>query len=629
MSDLPATQQWAGRHGSTPSGGAYPGQLASQYAPGQYGAGQYEADQYTADQFGADPYGAGQPDGAPVPGLASAAMSDAMLAGTPPIAFGPIAPGLASPGLAGPGLAGSPGAGPVPHGPPQASFTPSGMVPAGPVPPGAASAHSVPGGPVPAGARPLGAPPLVGGPGGVPDGAAAEAVPGGVAMLSLTQLAATQRAATQRAADQFAADQFAASEPGTAHPGTTHPGTAELGTAQLGTAQPGSTQSGPGRLLRPAPDIAPGAATALPSWDPRAERGPAETPARATGPWLDICDQFGLHLLVLAEQLRTSLDELEADEADPERLRRLYQVDHAVTRMRRASRDLRTLAGRSEEELAGFTTSLLDIIRMAASAIERYTQVSVGRVTDLAVLGYAADDVGALMAALLDNATRYSPGTVTVSGHLIDDGGVMFRIEDTGIGIGPDQVDTLNATLAGPVPDVDERTGRHTGFPVVHRIARKHSIVVRLATRPQPSSGTVAMVTLPPHLLCEVPAEEPQRRPGPPAAAAQPAARRAAVTELSRGTALTRPHQPQPWEPPEPPGPAFRRTGELPRRERASLRGDERRSWPREQAGPTLEQQSTARRAFADELSAFSRGASGDAGRADAAETALEEDAKP
>ena len=40
---------------------------------------------------------------------------------------------------------------------------------------------------------------------------------------------------------------------------------------------------------------------------------------------------------------------------------------------------------------------------------------SVGRVTDLAVLGYAADDVAALMSALLDNATRYSPDMVNVS----------------------------------------------------------------------------------------------------------------------------------------------------------------------------------------------------------------------
>ena len=96
----------------------------------------------------------------------------------------------------------------------------------------------------------------------------------------------------------------------------------------------------------------------------------------------------------------------------------------------------------------------------------------------------------------------------------------MFRIEDTGIGMGADQVAALNAAFAGPVPDVDERTGRHTGFPVVHRIARKHSIGVRLAARPLPSSGTVAMVTLPPHLLCEVPAEAAQRRPAPATATA-------------------------------------------------------------------------------------------------------------
>jgi hypothetical protein len=283
--------------------------------------------------------------------------------------------------------------------------------------------------------------------------------------------------------------------------------------------------------------------------------------------------------------------------------------------MRRASRDLRTLAGRSEEELAGFTTSLLDVIRMAASAIERYTQITVGRVTDLAVLGYAADDVGSLMSALLDNATRYSPGTVTVSCHLLEDGGVLFRVEDTGIGMGAEQVNTLNGTLAGPVPEVDERTGRHTGFPVVHRIARKHSIGVRLASRPMPSTGTVAMVTLPPHLLCEVPVEEVQRRPAPAAGSApQPGHRPAAVPNLPRGE----PGQPPAWEPPElpdrdqPRDQQSRLPGTLPRRERASLRGDEPRPKQQEPAlVPTPEQQAAARRAFADELNAFSLGTAG------------------
>ena len=372
----------------------------------------------------------------------------------------------------------------------------------------------------------------------------------------------------------------------------------------------------PAPVLPPAP-AAPSAPAQSADSAPTATRGAGARPGQAEtagqrpgSAWPDICDQYALHLLVLAEQLRTSLDDLEADEGDPERLRRLYQVDHAVTRMRRASRDLRTLAGRSEQELAGFTTSLLDVIRMATSAIERYTQVTIGRITDLAVLGYAADDISSVMAALLDNATRYSPGTVTVSGHLLEDGGIMFRIEDTGIGIGTDQVAALNAILAGPVPEVDERTGRHTGFPVVHRIARRHSITVRLAARPAPNSGTVAMVTLPPHLLCEVPPEEAQRRPASAAGSPPPPAPRpSAVPDLPLGKP-TRPHKQPRWEPPEQSGHDQRRpTGGLPRRERASLRGDELRPQPQE-AGTarTSEQQSAARRAFADELSAFSRG---------------------
>ena len=70
----------------------------------------------------------------------------------------------------------------------------------------------------------------------------------------------------------------------------------------------------------------------------------------------------------------------------------------------------------------GTDTSLLDIVRMALSGIERYNQVTIGRVSDLAVIGYAADDVSCLIAALLDNATKYSPGAVTINVHLADAG---------------------------------------------------------------------------------------------------------------------------------------------------------------------------------------------------------------
>jgi hypothetical protein len=413
--------------------------------------------------------------------------------------------------------------------------------------------------------------------------------------------------------------------------------------------------------------------------------------ARPDTAWPEICDHFGSHLLVLAEQLRTSLNALEADEDDPDRLKRLYQVDHAVTRMRLASRQLRTLAGRNEERRAGFTTSLVDVIRMASSAIEWYPQVSIGPVAELAVLGYAADDIATLMSALLDNATRYSPGMVTVSCHLLEEGGVMFRIEDTGLGIARDQVPRLNAAFAGPVPDVNQSTARHTGFPVVHRIARKHSLVVRFASRRRPGTGTLAMVTVPPRLLCAIAAQDTPHRtaaaepsaPWPAATAAPdlPHRERAELMETASvetasaqaaspeaTSAQAPPTQAPPTQAPsaqaaspaaalpeaaspaaalpeaaspvaalpeaaspevvptevvppevvpadvvppeavstEPDHDQAARPSELPRREPPSARGDEPR--PAEAVAQPQPQQAAARRAFADDLSAFSQG---------------------
>ena len=282
------------------------------------------------------------------------------------------------------------------------------------------------------------------------------------------------------------------------------------------TSGPIATARGPHPLGGAESEAAPPGASGSAS-----DAGPAETrpvdrraaSAAPDGAWPEICDQFGSHMLVLAEQLRATLNVLEDGEGDPERLKRLYQVDHAVTRMRLASRQLVTLAGRNEERVAGFTTSVLDVIRMASSAIEWYPQVAIGSVVELAVPGYAADDVATLVSALLDNATRFSPGMVTVSCHLLEHGGVMFRIEDTGLGMARDQVARLNLALAGAVPDVSESTARHTGFPVVHRIARKHSIGVRFASRRPPGTGTLAMVTLPPQLLCAMPAQGTPHRP--------------------------------------------------------------------------------------------------------------------
>lgn len=236
---------------------------------------------------------------------------------------------------------------------------------------------------------------------------------------------------------------------------------------------------------------------------------PAPPERLESSAWPVVCHQFALRMLSLVEQLRPEIDHLEAHEDDSATLERLYRVDHGVTRLRRVAGYLQILSGADDEQLTGYRSSLVDVIREAESAIEHYKRVDIGRVAELGVVEYAAKDVAWLIAALIDNATAYSPGSVVVSAHLLDNGGIMMRVEDAGIGIDPRRVENLNAVLAGTVPDVTDDIARHTGFPVIHRLARRHGIRVRLASRPGAGGGTIAMVLLPPELLCEMPPEFP------------------------------------------------------------------------------------------------------------------------
>jgi len=341
-------------------------------------------------------------------------------------------------------------------------------------------------------------------------------------------------------------------------------------------------------------------------------RPPSGAEARRRDVWPEICERFALQMLGHAEYLRPALDRLEADENNEERLQWLYEVDHSVTRMRRAARDLRILAGVEDGELGGYTSSLVDVIRAAESSIEHYPKVTIGRVVDLAVVPYASDDFSSLLAALLDNATNYSPSTVIVSAHLLDSGSVMMRVEDNGIGIPPAHLDVLNTALAGPVPDVNDRTGKHTGFPVVHRLARKHGVGVRLASRPETGGpgGTIAMVTIPADLLCELPDERPAiGGAAEPAETPEPYAGGGPSPRLS----VARPSQfAEQWRPPEPaPAPSAPETddgiaGGLPRRTRTSLRGESGRS--RASGRNPVADTSAGAHSFADDLSAFAGG---------------------
>jgi anti-sigma regulatory factor (Ser/Thr protein kinase) len=228
------------------------------------------------------------------------------------------------------------------------------------------------------------------------------------------------------------------------------------------------------------------------------------TPAEDEGALVGICSSVALRDLNLVDSLLAQLEEMEAKEQDQERLSELYRLDHLAARLRRNAENLRILAGRDAGEPASDSSSLVDIIRAAMSSIDHYSRVTIGRVVYLGVVGFAAEDLSRLLAELFDNAANQSPpgSPVGVSAHLTEQGSVLLRIEDEGIGLPQERLDEINSRL-GSAPVLDNESVRHMGLAVVGRLARRHRMSVRIGRRAP--HGTIATVLLPIGLVSEMP----------------------------------------------------------------------------------------------------------------------------
>ncbi|KAA9150625.1 sensor histidine kinase [Amycolatopsis acidicola] len=217
-----------------------------------------------------------------------------------------------------------------------------------------------------------------------------------------------------------------------------------------------------------------------------------------------ICANVALRDLNLVDSLLSQLEEMESKEEDTDRLAELYSLDHLVTRLRRNAENLRVLAGRDASDAASDTSSLVDVVRAGMSSIDHYSRVTIGRVVSLGVVGFAAEDLSRLLAELLDNATKSSPpnAPVRVSAHLTEQGSVLVRIEDEGIGLPPERLSELNSRLSD-APVLDDAAVRHMGLAVVRRLAARHEMRTWLDRRVP--HGTTASVLLPASLVSELP----------------------------------------------------------------------------------------------------------------------------
>jgi signal transduction histidine kinase len=197
---------------------------------------------------------------------------------------------------------------------------------------------------------------------------------------------------------------------------------------------------------------------------------------------------------LLQRQLKL-LDEMERATEDPDALGQLFRLDHLTTRMRRQAEGLIILSGAAPGRTWRQPVPVVEVLRGAIGEIEDFARVELVTDSPDFVQGTAVADVTHMLAELIENAVQYSPpGTrVEVRGGRVANG-YALEIEDRGLGIPPDTMDTLNERLAKP-PEFDLADSDQLGLFVVSRLAARHG--VRISLRVSGYGGTAAVVLLP------------------------------------------------------------------------------------------------------------------------------------
>ncbi|MEV6635939.1 nitrate- and nitrite sensing domain-containing protein [Actinoplanes sp. NPDC051470] len=178
------------------------------------------------------------------------------------------------------------------------------------------------------------------------------------------------------------------------------------------------------------------------------------------------------------------IDELENEEANPDRLAKLYRLDHIANRLRRSADSLVVISGSEREESHRSPVRLVDVVRLALAEIEEYTRVDVDVPLDLSVAPALVSDLVLICAELLENATSYSPPhtRVSVSARAVPDG-VRLVVVDHGIGMPDERLTEENARIARR-ERLDLVPSQVLGLFVVGRLSRRHGLEVALAHTP-------------------------------------------------------------------------------------------------------------------------------------------------
>ncbi|WP_141662895.1 ATP-binding protein [Streptomyces sp. Wb2n-11] len=268
----------------------------------------------------------------------------------------------------------------------------------------------------------------------------------------------------------------------------------------------------------------------------------------------EIFKSIAPRLQSLVNRSITEISEVERTIEDPELMAMVFRVDHLQTQIRRVVESLAVLGG-STPSRDSAPVLLATAIRRAVAEIPEYQRVRVAasQHTSVALPGYVSPNVVHLLAALMENATRFSSDKVEVFTHQAGSG-IAIELLDRGTGMSQPKREALNRLLAAPeTQDLRARLreGR-IGLLVAALLAKRHKITIRLA--PNIVGGTQAVVVIPQDLLVSPDMQSLNNRP--PTQDPRPS--------MPSGPALGPRTRPRPDD-----------TAELPRRIQPALPGDE------------------------------------------------------
>ncbi|HEV3361036.1 MAG TPA: nitrate- and nitrite sensing domain-containing protein [Pseudonocardiaceae bacterium] len=199
----------------------------------------------------------------------------------------------------------------------------------------------------------------------------------------------------------------------------------------------------------------------------------------------------------LVHRLLKLLETMEREEDQPQRLERLFQLDHLATRARRNAENLIILGGELPGRRWRRPVALIDVLRAGVAETEQYRRVKVEHVPEVSIAGTAVADIIHLVAELVDNATAFSPprSLVHVNATVVAKG-VVIEVEDQGLGMDAETQERANAIMAAP-PDFEAMAARgetRLGLFVIARLAARNSIAVEFRTSPYGGTRAIVLV---------------------------------------------------------------------------------------------------------------------------------------